>query len=673
MQKVSGNLISGIMINFLTDFRNFLVSIMMFASISVDAGAQVVVEKSKDKVIISGVPYYIHLVKKGETAYSISKAYNITLEELNKENPPAVYGLKEGQALRLPVRETTETAPSQPKPVQQPRDESRYQYHRLQSGQTVYSLSKLYGVSENDIVSANPGIEISRLPVNAEIAIPRRDFMTEKKEFAVQDSKYIFHRVEKGESLASIANIYGITIRELRRENKDIRFPQVGDYLRIIAPKKTEPVAQTGQLQADTVPLPATDSVVFMPRPAGYTRVSSLQGTFNIAVLLPFYLSENAIRSDIDSSKWVRGQRVYKPVRRSDDWIYFRSTPFIELYQGILLAVDTLRALGMSINIYTFDIKSDTLALTGLINRGQLAGMDLIIGPVYSRNLAITADYGRKMNIPVVSPVRLMNNSALLNNPLLFLTNSSLEVAQDAIAKEVSDYYLDNFVFIHTDTIGVDPEVKRFRDKVISELSSRIPFQEIRFKELTFYGRSAFNNDSINRLGHALSNRTENLIIIASEDDPVISETLQEIHSLSKKYPVRVFGYPSLRGLENLEPKFIFELDILVFSSSWIDYSAKDVQQFNSDFRSKFLTEPAEMSYAWLGYDIAYYFLSGLAIHGRDFLSHPEIHNPDLLQTEFDFRRTSKNDGFENRKLFRVKYTKDYDVILESGDYQAHY
>ena len=168
-----------------------------------------------------------------------------------------------------------------------------------------------------------------------------------------------------------------------------------------------------------------------------------------------------------------------------------------------------------------------------------------------------------------------------------------------------------------------------------------------------------------------MSARTENIIIIASEEDPVISETLQEIHSLSRKYPVKVFGYPSLRGLENLEPKFIFELDILVFSPFWIDYSARDVKQFNSDFRSKFLNEPSEMSYAWLGYDITYYFLSGLAIHGKDFLVHPEIHNPDLLQTEFDFRRSSTDDGFENMKLFRVRYTKDYEVVLESGDYQA--
>jgi LysM repeat protein len=66
--------------------------------------AQVVVERSKDKVIISGTTYYIHLVKKGETPYSISRAYGVTVEELNRENPPAVYGIKEGQTLRIPFR-----------------------------------------------------------------------------------------------------------------------------------------------------------------------------------------------------------------------------------------------------------------------------------------------------------------------------------------------------------------------------------------------------------------------------------------------------------------------------------------------------------------------------------------------------------------------------------------
>jgi hypothetical protein len=102
----------------------------------------------------------------------------------------------------------------------------------------------------------------------------------------------------------------------------------------------------------------------------------------------------------------------------------------------------------------------------------------------------------------------------------------------------------------------------------------------------------------------------------------------------------------------------------MIYSPYWIDYNKKDVRQFNTDFRNKFLTEPSELSYAWQGYDIAYYFLSGLAIHGREFISHPEIHNPDLLQTEFDFRQKTINDGFENQKLYLIRYTKDCEILL---------
>jgi hypothetical protein len=336
------------------------------------------------------------------------------------------------------------------------------------------------------------------------------------------------------------------------------------------------------------------------------------------------------------------------------------------MYEGILLAVDTLRSLGMDISLHVFDIKSDTLELTRIIRRGDLAEMDLIIGPVYSANLIIMAAYADSLGIPIVSPVQLFSNSVLVNHPNLFMANASLEVAQNRISKKVSEYFTDNIVFIHADSAGIDNDVKTFRGKIINELSNRLPFEEIKFKEFLHYSMSAFDNDSINRLAHALSPGTNNIVIIASEDGPVISETLQEIHALSKKFSVKVFGYPTIRGLDNLEPKFIFDLDLLIYSPFWIDYSRRDVRKFNNDFRQLFLTEPSELSYSWLGYDITYYFLSGLAIHGKDFISHPEIHNPDLLETEFDFQRKTINDGFENQKLFPVRYTKEYEVKLEA-------
>jgi LysM repeat protein len=637
--------------------------VLLFVFISGQSIAQVVVERSKDKVIISGTAYYIHYVKKGETAYSISRAYGVTVDELTKENPPALYGVKEGQTLRIPVRDIPEGQKAEQQPVRAQRDESRYTYHNLQPGETVYSVSRLYGVSENEIISSNPGIDINRLSVGSEIAIPKREFMTERQEFEVQEGNYIFHKVVKGESLSSIADKYGISIREIRKENRDIRFPQVGDYLRIPVPKaKIEPVAET--VVPDTV---LVDSLVpvSMPRPSGYTPVTNLKGSFDVAILLPFYLKENAVRTDIDSSKIVKGRKVYKEVPRPDEWIYPRTLGFIEMYEGILLAVDTLRAIGLDVSLHVYDIGIDTVELTKLINEGRLSDIDLIIGPVYSHNLAKVAAYAKNPGIPVVSPVPLMNNSSLVNNPVLFMANSSLEVAQNTIARKVSEYAGDNFVFIHSDTAGVDPDVKYFRERILSELSSRIPYSEIRFKEFLFFVRSAFDNDSINRLGHALSDVTGNVVIIASEEDPVISESLMDIHALLKNYDIKVFGYPAMRGLDNLDPKYLFDLDILMYSPYWIDYNKRDVRNFNSDFRHKFLTEPAELSYAWLGYDIAYYFLSGLAIHGKEFISHPEVHNPDLLQAEFDFRRKTVNDGFENQKLYPIRYTKKHEILLE--------
>jgi hypothetical protein len=111
----------------------------------------------------------------------------------------------------------------------------------------------------------------------------------------------------------------------------------------------------------------------------------------------------------------------------------------------------------------------------------------------------------------------------------------------------------------------------------------------------------------------------------------------------------------------------------MLFSPSHIDYSASNVVKFNSDFRKKFLAEPVEKSYAWQGYDIAYYFFSGLALHGKKFIKEPSVHNPILLQTEFNFLRRQPGDGLENQKQYLIRYTKDYEVnVVEEypGDIQ---
>ncbi len=645
-------------------FNPFKSVLIITALIITTAGySQVVVERSNNKVVISGVPYYVHQVKKGETAYSISRAYGMTVEDLTKENPQAVFGLKEGQTLRIPVSMVDEIKKTEPEPLnQQPKDETKFIYHSLKPGETIFSLSKYYGVSENEILQSNPGIDITKLSVGTEIAVPRRDFMTERQKFDDQEKKYFYHKVLEGESLSSIARLYGLPVRVLRRENRDLRFPQVGDYVRVPGIKPESENVE--QIKTDTSAAVAEEPSVKVLRPAGFTPVKDLQGSLNVAVLLPFYLRENSVRVDIDSSRVVRGKKIYKEISRKEDWIYPGSLGYIEMYDGILLAADTLRSLGVNLNLYAYDIRSDSVALERLIIQGKLDGMDLIIGPVYSTNLAIVASYARNKGIPVVSPVTLMNNYLLSGNPTLFMPNSSLEVAQRTIAKKISENPEDNIVLIHTDSTGTNDDVRRFKNMIFSELSYKIAYDDIKFKEFLFYSRSMFNNDSINRLSHALSDQHENIIIIASEDPPVISETIDDIYALSKKFNVKVFGYPVIRDMENLDLKELFDMGVLVYSPYWIDYSRADVKRFNTVFRKKFLTEPTEMSYAWQGYDIAYYFISGLALDGKEFIVHPEMHNPDLLQTEYEFMKKWPGDGFENQKLFPVRFSKDYEVKL---------
>ena len=655
------------LIKYLMKIINWIKALPILISVLIlnnTLNAQVFVERSKDKVIISGTAYFIHQIKKGETSYSIAKAYGITVEQLTRENPPAVYGIKDGQTLRIPVSLVTESKPTESKTVNRERDESKFIYHKLKPGETVYSLSKSYGVSEDEIVQSNPGMDITKLSVGADIAVPKREFMSTQQKFDDQESKYLYHKVLMGETLSSIARQYGLSVHQLRKENRDLRFPQVGDFVRIPGVKKPE-FQEIEPVKPDTFPAIVEEVPVKIERAGSYTPVKDLRGSVDVAVLLPFYLSENSRRVDIDSSKSVKGRKTYAVNKVSDDWIYPYSFDFLEMYEGILIACDTLRSLGLNINMHTYDIQEDTIEITRLIKSGKLKDMDLIIGPVYSHNLSIVSDYAKNLGIPVVSPVPLKNNSALVKNPTLFMASSSLEIAQKALSKKISEYYNNNFVFIHADSLGTDEDVKRFKKLIFTELSYKLPYEDITFKEFLVDSKSMFNNDSINRLSLALSEQSKNIVIIACEEPSVISEVIDVVSGLSRRFNVQLFAYPIIRDLDRLDQKELFDMDIMVYSPYWIDYSKKNVRQFNLSFMQKFHTQPLEKSYAWQGYDITFYFLSGLAMHGKSFIMHPENHYPELLQSDYNFNQKAAGDGFENQKLFMIRYTKDYQVLLE--------
>ncbi|MGB8357571.1 MAG: LysM peptidoglycan-binding domain-containing protein [Bacteroidales bacterium] len=587
--------------------------------------AQVPVEVSSQKIVVEGKVYYMHQVKKGQTLYSISKAYNITVEQLAGANMIPPNGIYEGQMLKVPGSAGGQRTTAGVQPA-------------TAGAQT-----------------AKPG------------ATTR----------ARQDERYIYHRVTRGETLASIAGEYGISVRDLKKANKHLLFPNEGDYLMIPRKKtsasspvkKQEPVADTVRVpaeEADTIAA-ARQNEIFTVL-AERSVLKELRGSVKVAVMLPFFINENTSRSHIDSTgRDSQGKKIYKEVSMSGNWIYEGSLPFLEAYEGILIAADSLRSLGLKVELDVYDISSDTMKINRLVWSGILNDVDLIIGPVFSSDLNHMAAFAAERNIPIVSPVSLRDQNILENRPTLYRVFPSEKVAQDVMVKELESHQGSNVIFLYSDTLMNDPQTSLFWHKVrramlpdsLSDttLVTAQYFTGMIKKRDTYSGVEAFEG--------LLKPGRENIVVLAFTQTPAVSSAFSTLNTLSRKYDIKVLGFPEIGGQETIDLKYYYDLELFIPTETYIDFNAPKSTSFTVAFRKKFRTEPMAGSFAWRGFDIAYYFIGGIASHGDEFLRDPGIFSPDLLCLEPDFRRERPNDGYENRGLFILHYKKDMTIEVK--------
>jgi LysM repeat protein/ABC-type branched-subunit amino acid transport system substrate-binding protein len=126
--------------------------------------AQTPVEHATEKVRIDGVVYYVHVVKKSETLYSLSKAYNVALEQIVQANPGLTDGLKAGRTVRIPVTDaapapslpTTGTLPPPTDTATRRPAATRPLYHIVKPSETLWSIAEQYGVTTDELRRLNP-------------------------------------------------------------------------------------------------------------------------------------------------------------------------------------------------------------------------------------------------------------------------------------------------------------------------------------------------------------------------------------------------------------------------------------------------------------------------------------------------------------------------------------
>ena len=114
---------------------------------------------------INGKAFYKYTVQKSEGLWRISKNFDVTQEELIQYNPEIEQGLKNGQTLLIPVV--------------LPFDSSAYIVHEVQPKETLYSLSKRYGVRTQQIKDLNPSVKMNKLLAGQRILIAPKEKIAE--------------------------------------------------------------------------------------------------------------------------------------------------------------------------------------------------------------------------------------------------------------------------------------------------------------------------------------------------------------------------------------------------------------------------------------------------------------------------------------------------------------
>lgn len=634
-----------------------IVFLLFFSALYSQQSETVVqIKKSMDKVKIEGKYYYIHIVRKGESLYAISKAYGVSQLEIAMDNPDIYLGIQVDQALKIPAKDLPKQG-----------ENEKYIYHIVKKGETLFGLSKQYQVSIDDIVNANPDVE-SGLILSQVLLIPRERLSTLNQEVKRDSGLYIYHQVKPKEGLYSISRLYKVDIHTIEDLNKDLLINGLksGSILKI--PKDKEQFLSNinsqnidlGNVKTQTV---SQNETVYSPKVKCDTfDYKRSKRVFNISLLLPLLPDEQ----DVDSTDVTLQDSNGKLVEKTNETerISSRAHNFLDFYEGFLLAVDSLKRDGLSLNISVFNTSKNVNDSKKLFNEKGLKESDLIIGPVYPELLKPFGNFSRENRINIVSPLS-QNNELLAGNPYYFQVNASLPVQFNEFVSNVNFCKNENLVFVYEDDSATLTISKKNKGLVMSRMKQCANSDSIRFKEF-FYKPGIITAEIKDKLNQSIISDKENIFIVSSESEAFVSDFLSQLFALNTyySYKVKVYGFPHWQKYKNVPIEYYYKLNLHLFTPFYVDYSRKAVKRFVDDYRHYYRSEATQ--YSFQGYDIGLYFLKAMKKYGVDFKYCLKNLDVDLLQSDFKFESNSSIDGFENKSIFILRYTQDLDIVKEN-------
>lgn len=626
---------------------------------------------SKKKKVIDGQTYYLHTVKKGETLFSIANAYGVLQKDIVAANPSAFTGIRIGEELRIPAPGEKETYEGKGL------ESDRFIFYVAKEGQQKEDISRQYGIPLDTLYKFNPELQYAPVDPGQVIVIPKGGSGTE--DLAAPDRGTVIHRVEAAETLYSISRKYGVSVNDILEANPDIDSRtlriQTGQSLRI--PSETSPIAlplvfrqtDTVVVRKDTLTLPGTDTgiasfdnITFNAPGTGQDSRPSVfrslfdRRTIRIALLIPLFLDENTFLEtppDETDGPAAAANGTSRPPQ-----LYDRSLNFLEFYQGFLTAMYDLRQQGYEIELHTFDTGRDAARLDGILSRPEMQQMDLFIGPFYSDMLGRMNAFARNTQTCFVSPLT-ENTSLLRNNPYMlqfFPDSRSTQALMLDYLKRQQDAQI---VFVRNTSESMSTSdlafLQQLQEQCPGTLTLTVPPDR-----RAIFPAGYFSGDR------------RYIVVTPSSDELFASNLMSQLNVASQGREILLCGPETWTRYVNIDLEYFHKLQFRFAAPFFIDRNRIETQEFLHSYRDLFRTEPFEMlskgyNYAFLGYDIATYFVPLLRKYGKDFTAALPQEAARMLQSDVFFDRTGDGDGFVNRAQRLVQYTSDFYLVQDTG------
>ena len=613
-----------------------------------------------------------HKVEPGETVTKIAQKYQITPANILTLNPDAQNGLKPDMMLLIPkgngaiIKETEKVL-------------TQNKTHIVSAKETVYSLTKLYNVTEDELQKSNPGLATNGLKIGEELIIPsKKAIITSSKPVLTEIKKNREHVVAAKETLYSISKLYNVEVEELEKLNPEsknglpigfvlkipmekvmkVNFEEVKPNETIIAvpvkpnrisyevqPKETlyGIAAKTGYSQEELIVLnpilkegvrdgmilyfPAKKTQLVGPKKSA-DLTQSLNTTKNkqLVLLLPFNISK--IESDTTSLR----TRI-----RNDKFLNMT----LDFYSGALMAIDSAKVLGLNVEVKIFDSQEtkNSSNVASIFKQTNFKGTDLVIGPFYQSNVEAAAQILMKDSISIISP----------------LSKETTAVLPNVIQTIPSDVFMKDklFEFMKTEDatiIGVIDTKKLSTRKYFSEKQPSVKLVNFETNETT--------NSGIKSL---LVKGKKNYVVMDTENTYRIKMIINTLLSLQVDYDIQLVildPNPKLDS-EEIRIESLAQLK-LMYLSVGKQVTENEKSYFTQKYRLLNMVSPN--AFAVRGFDITFDALLRLS---QDQEFKETLLSVSTEQFENKFAYTKREDrGFRNTGFYILYYDTDLSIKI---------